>query len=105
MLCSVLVSFHQVVRQSLFLLKKDKLSACSFLVGNASWLLVELCQVPLLKLPLGTIPLMGAGPGILSRHPLPWVLGENSGSAVGRGELLWEHQRQDTKGLLSLFSL
>lgn len=69
MLCSVLVSFRQVVRQSLSLLKKEKFSTCSFSVGNVSWLLVELCLVPVLQLSLGTIPLMGAGPGILSRHP------------------------------------
>lgn len=76
MLCSALVSFRQVVRQFLSLLKKENFPHFLFL-----WeMLVELRLLPLLQLSLGTIPSMGAGPGILSRHPL--VPGESSGESA-----------------------
>lgn len=63
-----------------FPVEKGEFSAFSFSVGNAAWLLVELRLLPLLQLSLGTIPSMGAGPGILSRHPL--VPGESSGESA-----------------------
>lgn len=75
--------------------------------GNVSWLLAEPCLLPLLHSSFpGAIPLRGAGLGTVSWHAVPWVPGESSGRALGKGELpcVLGQQRQGTKGFLNLFS-